>query len=696
MAITNSSNYFYEFGHFRLDTSKRLLLYEGKPTPLTPKLYDTLLALVRNRDRAMDKDELIREIWGEAIVEEGGLARNISMLRKALGENLSDHRYIVTIPGRGYQFVAEVREWLEEEPPLIVENHTISRVIIEEDDVIEEAETLNGADLSKLPSRPPRGLTFLGRRFPITSRQTLVVSGVCIALMVLIPIGLIFRRQPPTSVGQVRSLAVLPFQFLNLANDEESLGLGLADALITRLGNTGVIAVCSTSAIQTYTAAGRDPAEIGRKLGVEAVLDGRVQRTGDKLRLTVQLLRATDGAPIWAESFEEQFTNLLGVQKTISEQVAHALTVELTAEQRKRLKKDYTGDATAFEAYVRGRYFWGKQTRESLTKAIGYFQKAVEIDPTYALAYAGMADCYISLAVPVFMMGITPESEAINKARAAAQRAIELDESLPEAHATLGAAFFLLGDAATRGEFKRALELNPHLAQALNYYGTVLYLEGRPEEGLAKIQRARELDPLSAFVNTQLGVAFYRSRRYDKAAAQIQKTLELDPNFIRAHWVLGMIYEQQGRLDEAIAKFQKAEQLSGGSSVALSALGHIYAVTGRRAEAEQILARLLAMHGQNLASPYFIAVVYAGLGDKDQAFAWLGKINHKYLITMVIIEQYFDPLRDDPRFADMLRKSGLSAPANLDDATSLRRPNIGKGADQRPTPSPFLRHQYHQ
>ncbi|HMY71622.1 MAG TPA: tetratricopeptide repeat protein, partial [Blastocatellia bacterium] len=405
-----------------------------------------------------------------------------------------------------------------------------------------------------------------------------------------------------------------------------------------------------------YAAAGRDSAEIGRKLEVEAVLDGRVQRAGDQIRLTVQLLRTVDGAPLWAGSFDGQSTNLLTVQKTISEEVAQALTVKLSAEQQRRLKKDYTANTAAFDAYMRGRYFWGKQNRESVTKAIGYFQQAIEIDPTYALAWAGIADSYATLGIPVVMMGMAPQNESINKARAAAERAVELDETLPEAHVALGAAFIILNDAGAHREFERALELNPNLAAAHHYYGLCLLGDGRPAEALPKIERARELDPLSVLINTNVGVTLYRLRRYDEAGAQLRKTLEMDQSFIRARWALGLVYEQQRRFAEAVAELQQAEQLSGGGAVALSALGHVYAVTGRRAEAEQMLTRLFALREQNLASPYHVAAVYAGLGDKEQTFAWLEKVRGTGSVTVLRMDQHFDPLREDSRFADLLRQ----------------------------------------
>jgi tetratricopeptide (TPR) repeat protein len=442
------------------------------------------------------------------------------------------------------------------------------------------------------------------------------------------------------------------------AQDGEHLGVGLADALITRLGATGAIAVRPTSAIQKYATAERDPLEIGRRLEVEAVLDGRVQRAGDELRLTVQLLRTGDGAQLWAESFDEQFTNIFAVQRAMSEKIARLLTVKLSDEHRQRLNKKYTENTAAFEAYVRGRFLYGKQDKESLLKAIEHYRQATELDPAYALAWAGMADCYVLLNLPTLTMGITPPEESLIRARAAAEKAVELDESLAEAHVSLGAviATWIHDDAAAHREFERAIELNPNLAQAHSYYGMELVGDVRLEEALVELERARQLDPLSPSINTNLGMALSRLRRYDEAAAQFQKTLRMDPNFIRARQGLGQIYEQQKRFDEAIAEFQQAEQLSNGGVVPLGALGHLYAVTGRRAEAERILSRLLDTERQNETSPYYIATVYAGLGDKDQAFAWLEKIKHLRTVRLIKTDPRFDALRDDPRFAALLRR----------------------------------------
>ncbi len=639
----------YEFGDFQLDAAKRLLLRQGEPLTIAPKVFEVLLALVEHRGQALTKDQLLQEVWSDTVVEESNLTVSISALRKVLGERRDEHRYIVTIPGKGYQFVAEVRESGEEEASLIVAQQTFSEIVIEEE--APEASP-------HLPAAPQPALPAPASRFALSRKRLLIAGGALAGGVVLLSLVLFSWRQPRATTGQVRSLAVLPFKALNPAARDEMLGLGLADALITRLGATGVIVVRPTSAIQKYAATDRDPLEIGRKLQVEAVLDGRLQRSGDQLRLTVQLLRAGDGAPLWAESFDEQGANLFAAQKTMSERIAHALTVKLSAEQRQRLNKKYTEHPAAFEAYVRGRFLFGKQDKESLLKAIEHYRQATELDPAYALAWAGMADCYVLLNLPNLTMGITPPEESVIRARAAAEKAVELDESLAEAHVSLGAviATWIHDAAAARREFQRAIELSPNLAQAHSYYGTALMGEARLEEALVELERARELDPLSPPINSNLGMALARLRRYDEAAAQFQKTLRMDPNFLRARQWLGQVYEQQKRFDEAIAEFRQAEQLSNGGVVPLSALGHLYAITGRRAEAEQVLSRLLERERQNETSPYYIAIVYAGLGDKDQAFAWLEKIKHLRSVHLIKTDPRFDGLRGDPRFDALLRR----------------------------------------
>ncbi len=651
-------SHLYEFGEFRLNATERLLQRQGVEVPLPPKVFDLLLALVENHGHVVTKEQLLNQVWPDTFVEETNLKVYVSTLRKALDDSGEGAKFIETLTKRGYRFAAPVTEILPDEPAhpelvpeiapdllpdLLVEKQSVSRVVIEEQ-VDENADAASRA----LPPAP-------ASRFQISPGRALALG---VGLAVIVALGWFSWSRSRSESRQVRSLAVLPFTMLAEAQDGENLGVGLADALITRLGNSGAIAVRPTSAIQKYTTAERDPLEIGRKLEVEAVLDGRVQRSGDQLRLTVQLLGTGDGAQLWAESFDEQFTNIFAVQRAMSEKIARLLTVKFSDEHRQRLNKKYTENPAAFEAYVRGRFLYGKQDKESLLKAIEHYRQATELDPGYALAWAGMADCYVLLNLPTLTMGIAPPEESLIRARAAAEKAVELDESLAEAHVSLAAVIgtWIHDDAAAYREFQRAIELNPNLAQAHNYYGMKLMGDVRLEEAVVELERARQLDPLSPSINTNLGMTLSRLRRYDEAAAQFQKTLRMDPNFLRAHQGLGTVYEQQKRFDEAIAEFRKAEQLSNGGVVPLSALGHLYAITGRRAEAEQMLSRLLERERQSETSPYYIATVYAGLGDKDQVFAWLEKIKHFRTVQLIKTDPRFDALRDDPRFGALLRR----------------------------------------
>jgi DNA-binding winged helix-turn-helix (wHTH) protein/TolB-like protein/Flp pilus assembly protein TadD len=636
--MSSPIKHFYEFDGFRINVSERLLQRGGTDVPLPPKVFDLLLTLVERHGQVVTKDQLIDEVWPDTIVEETNLKVYVSTLRKALGEGAEGPKFIETLPRRGYRFVAAVTRTAQAArpvPELIIEKQAVAHIIIEEQETA--------------PVRP--ALPAASSPIRITRPRLLALGGI---LIVLFALGWFWRARWSASAGQVRSLAVLPFRMLTQAQDSEQLGVGLADALITRLSNTGGLVVRPTSTVLKYAATERDPLALGRKIEVDAVLDGHLQRNDDQVRLTVQLLRTDDGTPLWAESFEEKNSNLFVLQRAVSERLAHALTLKLNADQQRKLKQDYTANAAAYEAYTRGRYFYNKQNKESYEKALGYFRQAIELDPRYALAWAGIADCYNAMSTTVISLGATPHRALFTEARAAAQRALELDESLADAHVALGVAMVETDHHVTHRELERALALNPNLAQAYNVYALELIGDGRVEEALAKVERARELDPLSLSINTARGIVLFRGRRYDEAAAQFRKTLELDPNFARAHFVFGMVLEQQRRYDEAIAELQKAVQLSGGGSVPLSALGHVYASAGRRAEAEQVLARMLELYEQKLAAAFYVAVVYAGLGNKEQAFAWLEKNKGMQILTMLRTDPRFDALRDDPRFAALL------------------------------------------
>jgi DNA-binding winged helix-turn-helix (wHTH) protein/tetratricopeptide (TPR) repeat protein len=579
--------HFYEFGPFRLDPAERLLLREDAPVTLTPKVFDILLLLVRSGGRALSKEEFMREVWPDSFVEEGNLNRQISTLRKALGDGRGEQRFIETIPKRGYRFVAGVRE-----------------------------------------------------------------TG---------------------SPAAARSVAVLPFKAMQeREGDEGFLGLGMADAIIIKLSNLGRINVRPTGAVLKYADAGRDITAAGRELKVEAVLDGRVQRAGNRVRVTAQLVSVRDGATAWAGKFDEEFTDIFAVQDSISEQLAGALMLKLSGEERESLSKHYTESGEAYQAYLKGRYYWNKMTAEGLHRSLECFAEAVGRDPAYALAHAGTAASYVHLEI----YGLMLPSEAMPKAKAAALRAIELDASVAEAHASLALVrmFYERDWAGAEAEFRRALRLNPSYAAAYDWFAIYLSARGRVEEALASIGKAQALDPLSLVINTDAACALYYARRFEESIRQCRWVLDAEPNFVTAHYRAGLAYEQLGEYVEAVNAFQTAIALSAeraaaealapfkGGSDARASIAHTYALMGKREAARRILAELEERAGRAYVPPHDIAMVYSALGETDEAFRWLRAAYRERFSLLVLLEldPRFDNLRADPRFQNLL---GLIADA---------------------------------
>lgn len=645
--MSKPSKHMYEFGPFRLDTTECLLLREEEPVPLTPKAFETLLVLVQNSGHILRKDELMKAVWPDSIVEEANLTLVISMLRKALGERPDEHKYIETVPRRGYRFVASVKEVWEERAELLVEEHTSAQVIVEE-----ETEGEKGKGESKSLPR------FLAPSAPLLIAVLLV--GLAAALFY---VWMWSPSKPTQTVETVRSLAVLPFQPLGAEASDDYLGLGMTDTLITKLSNIRRIIVRPTSAVRKYTSPEQDPLAAGREQGVEAVLEGSIQRSGEKIRVTVRLLNVRDGSPLWAHKYDEQqCTDIFAVQDSISEQVAAALVLKLTGEEMKQLAKRYTGSTEAYQAYLKGRYFWNRRTEESLKKGIEYFNQAIDIDPNYALAYVGLADSYNMLG----NWGALPPGEAYPKAKAKVTKALEIDDTIGEAHAALALATHLYDwdwSGAER-EFQRAIELDPNYGPAHQWYSVHLSSLGRFDEALAEAKRAQELEPLSLIIDSHVGWVLYLARRYDQAIEHLRKTLELDPYFVAAHIYLARAYLQKGMYKEAIAEFQKANTISVGRAVTGGELGHAYAVAGRRDDAVKALDQLKEQWKRtNIPSNlYYIGLIHTGLGEKDRGLEWLQKAyeeRYPWLVHLKV-EPRLDPLRSDPRFRDLLRRVGLA------------------------------------
>jgi TolB-like protein/tetratricopeptide (TPR) repeat protein len=454
-------------------------------------------------------------------------------------------------------------------------------------------------------------------------------------------------------------IAVLPFKLAGPDGGDPYFALGLADALITRLTNLKHIIVRPTSAVRKYASPDQDPVAAGRELRVSSVLDGTVRRSGDRVRVTVQLVDTKTETPIWADKFDAMFTDIFAVEDSISEQVARALTLELTADEKKLLTKRYTDNTVAYELYLKGRYYWTKRTSDGLKKGIAYFQQAIDTDPGYALAYTGLADCYSQLN----WVGLLSPGEAFPKSKAAATKALELDPLLAEAHTSLAWARMLYDWEwmDSEREFKRAIEIASNYAIAHLWYSVLLIARGRFDESLAEIERARHVDPLSPLINTISEWPMYFMRRYGEAAARYQKTLDIEPNYFPALLLVGSAYAQMGEFSKAIAGFQQLKAVDDTPWV-LAKLAHAYAVAGQVSEARQAIAELKRISERRYVSPYDIAEIYAGLGEIERALEWLEKAYEERSSWLIFlgVEPKLDALRSDARFADLLARVGLA------------------------------------
>jgi TolB-like protein/Tfp pilus assembly protein PilF len=459
----------------------------------------------------------------------------------------------------------------------------------------------------------------------------------------------------------IDSLAILPFANASANPDAEYLSDGIAESIISSLSQLPRFRVMARSTVLRYKGQEIDPRKVGRDLHVDAVLTGNLIQRGETLIIKMELVKVEDGSQLWGEQYQRKFSGVLAVQAEIAKQISEKLRLKLTGEEQQRLTKVYTASDAAYQLYLKGRYYWNRRTPESVNKSIEYLQQATDKDPNYALAYAGLADSYSLLGSPIG--GISPR-EAFPKAKAAALKALELDDTMAEAYASL-ALVRLRYDwdwLAAERESKRAIELNPNYSMAHQIYADYLRVMGRPDEAMAEIKRAQELEPLSLNTNSVLGVHFYFAHQYDRAIEQSQKTLELDPNFPQAYLFLVWAYVQKARYQEAIAALKKATSISPGDVRFVSTLGHVYAVSGQRGEAVKILDQLKELSRQRYISPLEIGIIYAGLGEKEQAFAWLDKAcaGRSWPLPNLKFDPRFDSLRSDPRFADLVRRIGLA------------------------------------
>ena len=582
----------YEFDHFRLDARRRLLWRDGEAVRLKPKVFETLLVLIENRGRLLEKDDLMELLWPASVVEEGNLNKNICELRQLLGEAARENRYIVTVPGRGYNFVAEVREV---DADFAEDEHAISSTLA------------------------------------------------C-------------RHNAQTADPPGHSIAVLPFTQLTGDARDEYLGLGIADALITRLSKLRHIVVRPTSAVAHYVPPA-EAAEAGRALRVGSVLEGTVRRAGDRIRVSAQLVSVNDKRTLWAAQFDESFTDVFTVEDRVSTQIAKALALELSDDDRELLRRPHTENREAYRLFWLGRYYFN-QLPLQLEESLACFQEAIELDPTFALARVELAMCHCFRG----LFAIVPPRECYPHARTAVTKALELDPHLAEAYVALGRIEHEheWNWAAAERAFLRAIDLSPNLAIAHTYYAFHLLMMARAE-ALIEIDRAQALDPSSLLNPTIKGLIFLARRHYEDAVLMLRDVLERDPAYYPALWLLGMAYEQEGRLEKAISLYEQAALAN--PVHMLSHLGYAYAIAGRRDDARKALAALDAEASRRYVSPYSFVFIYAGLGDTERVFDWFEKAyeaRDPKLATLKVHPRW-DSLRDDPRFMDLLCRVGLAS-----------------------------------
>jgi TolB-like protein/DNA-binding winged helix-turn-helix (wHTH) protein/Tfp pilus assembly protein PilF len=636
MQLANHPSRRLRFGIFEADPRLGELTKHGKRLPLQEQPFQLLAMLLERPGELVSRDELRAKIWPQTIVDfDHGLNKAISKIRDALGDSAENPRFIETVARRGYRFLADVA---------VVQDGPAERAA---------GDPALQADAGPL-ARPEAGISSRGP--PRTRAWRLLGFGLVLVLAAAVSWSLYTSK---SSAPTIRSLAILPLKNLSGDVSQDYFADGMTEELITQLGQISALRVISSRSAMLYKGVDKPLADIARELSVQAVLEGSVLRSGDRVRITAELIRVPADEQMWAQSYEGELRDTLALQSEVAQAVAEQIRATLSRRQQAVLRNRKTVTPAAYEDYLKGRYFWNKRTRDGLKKAIDYFSRAVETDPTYAEAYSGLADSY-ALAGD-WLYGVLPPDDAFRQARAAATKALALDDTLGEAHTSLAFALDLYAwDWATaEKEYKRAIELNPSYATAHHWYGWHLLVMGRTSEGIFEMRRAESLDPLSLIISADLAEALCTAHLYDESVQQIKRTLDMDPNFAVAHYQLGQVLAQKHLHDEAIAEFQRAIELSGHTGAFDSNLGYVYAVSGQKVKAENIIKDLEARPDKNPSIYANIALVYVGLGDDNQAMVWLNKAYEAQFNPSILLRPGFDPLRSDARFVDLRRRLGL-------------------------------------
>jgi DNA-binding winged helix-turn-helix (wHTH) protein/TolB-like protein/cytochrome c-type biogenesis protein CcmH/NrfG len=632
--MTSEINHLRKFGKFRLDAEKRVLWCEDKPVNLPLKEIELLCVLTENGGEVVTKDELMEKVWADSFVEESNLSRHIYVLRKTFKDFGEERELIQTVPRRGYRFAGEVRKIENGNGELVIERHALTRTLVEIEEAEKEPDKKNAA-----LSRPRAAALAFAAFFAVA----LIAAGLAIWN---------YQNSPAkTSPAEIKSIAVLPLKSFAQNNEDEELRLRITDALITRLGNFNQIAVRPTSAVLRFADKETDALEAGRKLAVDSILDGRIQREGERVRVTLQMLSVSGGEQIWSEQFDGNANQILNLQDAISAKVSQTLSAR--AQKPLPLVARPTENAEAFEAYLKGRYLWNKRSGEGIRKSIDFFQQAIALDSGFALAYAGLADAYCLL--PEY--GGAPTGEAYPLANRAASEALKLNENSVEALTSLGFIHYwwLRDEKSSEKSFLRAIELNPNYVTARHWYANVLHKQKRLAEGAVQMREARRLDPTSITINVELAILSFYEHKFDEAEKQSRAALDIDAQSLRARSWLGRTLLAQQRYDEALHEFQKVIESNPKAHRVKAEIAFALARSNRQREAENYLNEMIALY-PNQSVAFELAMINAGLDREQEAIEWLKKTltDLSFKIPHIEIEPVFDQLHDSPEFAQLV------------------------------------------
>jgi TolB-like protein/DNA-binding winged helix-turn-helix (wHTH) protein/Flp pilus assembly protein TadD len=614
------------FGQFEVDRDACSLSSGGARIKLQQQPFDLLIALLEQPGRLVSRDELRERMWPSDTFVDFDHSLNIAVnkLRAALNDSAEQPRFIETVPRRGYRFVGT----LEVEP----------------------------TQRSEIPA-PPIDVAGSRSRLIRAIWAAVAAVGVAAALSAV----WMARRTAPAAPAY-RSIAVLSLDNLSPDPNEAYLADGITDELTTDLAKISSLRVISRGSVLQFRDKRPPSPQIGGLLDVQAIVEGSVTRSGDRVRVTAQLIDAAADRHLWAESYERSVNDLLGLQREVAAAIADRIQAKLTVSERATLDSNVHVNTDAYLAYIKGRAFWNQRTRPALERGVAAFEEAIRAEPAYARAYAGLADCYTALGYGSYL----PPNVAFTKAEEAASRAIALDAGLADPHASLGyAKFYYDWDfAGANMEFQRALALDPKSVTALDWHSVYLTAMGRFDEGRTEIRRARDLDPLSAATNTDVGFVDYYSGRYADASKQLRATIEMSPAFPLAHLWLGRTYQEQHEYRNALDEYMAAARVLGSWPVTMAAIGHLNAVSGRRDDARRVLKDLEELSHREYVTPYGVALVHAGLGDSAEAFDWLDKAvaDRSNWLMWLKLDPRFASLHGQPRFNALVRRVGLGTP----------------------------------